>query len=144
MNLLLIMHGYPPAIIRKRDRLAYISALETAQLGGAKDAYEAMILKAAGRSLDIYLSAARGESALGDVDGGRLMKIGELAEAAGESVATIRHWTKAGLLEVAEVTAAGYQLFAADMAARCADISRMQGERLTLAEIGARLAQTPA
>jgi MerR HTH family regulatory protein len=136
MNLLLIMHGYPPSIIRKRDRLAYISALETAQLGGAKDAYEAMILKAAGRSLDIYLSAARGESALGDVDGGRLMKIGELAEAAGESVATIRHWTKAGLLEVAEVTAAGYQLFAADMAARCADIRRMQGERLTLAEIG--------
>jgi Fic family protein len=139
MNLLLRMHGYPPAIIRKRDRLAYINALETAQLGGAKDAYEALILKAAGRSLDIYLSAARDESALGDVDGGGLMKIGALAEAAGESVATIRHWTRAGLLEVAEVTAAGYQLFAADMVKRCAEIRRMQGERFTLAEIVGRI-----
>jgi Fic family protein len=139
MNLILMMHGYPPAIIRKRDRLAYINALETAQLGGPKEAYEALIIKAAGRSLDIYLSAARGESALGDVDGGGLMKIGELAQAAGESVATIRHWTKAGLLEVAEVTAAGYQLFAADMAERCGEIKRLKGERLTLAEISGRL-----
>jgi MerR HTH family regulatory protein len=130
-----LLCGFLPAIIRKRDRLAYINALETAQLGGAKDAYDALIRKAAGRSLDIYLSAARGESALGDVDGGGLIKIGELAEAAGESVATIRHWTKAGLLEVAEVTASGYQLFAADMAARCAEIKRMKRERLTLAEI---------
>jgi DNA-binding transcriptional MerR regulator len=62
-----------------------------------------------------------------------------LAEAAGESVATIRHWTKAGLLEVAEVTAAGYQLFAADMAARCGEIRRLQGERLTLKEIAGRV-----
>jgi Fic family protein len=144
MNLLLMMQGYPPAIIRKRDRLAYISALETAQLGGAKDAYETLILKAAGRSLDIYLNAARGETAQDDLDGGGLMKIGALAQAAGESVATIRHWTKAGLLEVAEVTASGYQLFAADMVERCREIKRMQGERLTLAEIRGRLAQRPA
>jgi DNA-binding transcriptional MerR regulator len=44
--------------------------------------------------------------------------------AAGESVETIRHWTKAGLLEVAE---------------RCAEIRRLQGERLTLKEIGGRV-----
>jgi MerR family transcriptional regulator, copper efflux regulator len=67
-----------------------------------------------------------------------LMKIGALAEAAGESVATIRHWTKAGLLEVAEVTASGYQLFAADMVERCGEIKRLPGERLTLAEIAGR------
>jgi Fic family protein len=139
MNLLLMMHGYPPAIIRKRDRLAYINALETAQLGGAKDAYESLIINAARRSLDIYLKAAHGETALGDVDDGALLKIGELAKAAGESVATIRHWTKAGLLEVAEVTEAGYQLYAADMVGRCAEIRRMQEERLTLAEIGSRI-----
>jgi Fic family protein len=140
MNLLLLMHGYPPAIIRKRDRLAYINALETAQLGGPKDAYESLIMRAADRSLDIYLSAARSESALGDLDGGGLMKIGELAQASGESVATIRHWTKAGLLEVAEVTAAGYQKFAADMVERCGEIRRMQGKRMTLNEIAGRLA----
>ena len=67
------------------------------------------------------------------------MKIGALAKAVGETVPTIRHWTKAGLLEVAEVTASGYQLFAADMAGRCGEIRRMQGERLTLGEIGARI-----
>jgi DNA-binding transcriptional MerR regulator len=66
------------------------------------------------------------------------MKIGELAVAAGESVATIRHWTKVGLLEVAEVTAAGYQLFAADMVELCGEVKRLKGERLTLAEIGGR------
>jgi hypothetical protein len=38
------------------------------------------------------------------------------------------------------VTPSGYQLFAADMAARCGEIRRMQGERLTLAEIRGRLA----
>ena len=72
-------------------------------------------------------------------DKGGLMKIGALAKAVGETVPTIRHWTKAGLLEVAEVTASGYQLFAANMAARCAEIRRMQGERLTLAEMRGRI-----
>ena len=31
MNMILMMKGYPPAIIRKNDRLAYISSLEKAQ-----------------------------------------------------------------------------------------------------------------
>jgi len=57
MNLILMMEGYPPAIIRKRDRLAYIGALEQAQLGGSKDNYFKIIAKAVERSLDIYLKA---------------------------------------------------------------------------------------
>ncbi len=39
MNLILLMLGYPAAIIRKRDRLVYISSLEKAQLGGSKENY---------------------------------------------------------------------------------------------------------
>ncbi len=66
MNLLLLMQGYPPAIIRPRDRMAYISALESAQLGGSQQPYEDIIAAAAERSLDIYLQAARGESATAD------------------------------------------------------------------------------
>ena len=139
MNLLLTMKGYPPAIIRKRDRLAYIGALEKAQLGGSKDAFEKIIAKAAERSLDIFLKAAGGESALGDVDADDLLKIGELAKAVGETVPTIRYWTKEGLLEVAEVTASGYQLYAADAIARCRQIKELKGERLTLKEIKQRL-----
>lgn len=135
MNLLLMMMGYPPAIIRKRDRLAYIGALEKAQLGGSKEAYEKIIAKAAERSLDIYLKAAKGESAIGDVDTDELLKIGELAKAVGETVPTIRYWTKEGLLEVAEVTKSGYQMYATEMVQRCEQIKRLKAERLTLEEI---------
>lgn len=48
---------------------------------------------------------------------------------------TIRHWTKEGLLEVAEITTSGYQLFAADMVQRCQRIQKPKGQRLTLGEI---------
>jgi Fic family protein len=135
MNLLLMMTGYPPAIIRKRDRLTYLGALETAQLGGTKTDYEKLIAKAADRSLDIYLKAAKGESAIGDVDTDRLLKIGELAKESGETVPTIRYWTKEGLLEVAEVTVSGYQLYAPDMVQRCERIKQLKSERRTLGEI---------
>ncbi len=139
MNLLLMMQGYPPAIIRKRDRLAYLGALENAQLGGAKDSYEKIIAAAADRSLDLYLNAAKGKSAAGDIDQDNLMKIGELAEATGQTVPTIRYWTKEGLLEVAEVTPSGYQLYARDMVQRCDRIKQLKAERWTLAEIRKRI-----
>lgn len=140
MNLLLMMTGYPPAIIRKRDRLAYISSLEKAQLGGSKEPFEKIIAKAAERSLDIYLKAARGESAgSDDIDEDTLLKIGELAKASGETVPTIRHWTKEGLLEIAEVTASGYQLYATEMIARCRQIQGLKSERFTLEEIKLKL-----
>jgi Fic family protein len=134
MNLLLLRHGYPPAIIRKRDRLAYIGALEQAQLGGSIEDYQQLILKAVDRSLDIYLKAVQGETALSG-DEGKLLKIGTLAKTANESTATIRHWTKEGLLEVAEVTPAGYQLYAQDMVERVRQIHAFKKQRLTLGEI---------
>ena len=139
MNLILMQQGYPPAIIRLRDRLAYIEALETAQLGGSKQAYDQIIAKAAERSLDIYFQAAKGETAASEADTERLMKIGELAKAAGESVSTIRYWTQQGLLRRALIMPSGYQMFASDMLARCAQITKLQAERLTLLEIKMRL-----
>ena len=57
MNLILIIQGYPPAIIKKEDRLNYINSLEKAQLGGSKEDYLNLIIKAVERSLDIYLKA---------------------------------------------------------------------------------------
>ena len=48
MNMILMMKGYPMAVIRKRDRLAYISSLEKAQMGGSKDEYLRIITKAVG------------------------------------------------------------------------------------------------
>jgi Fic family protein len=139
MNLLLMMRGYPPAIIRTRDRLAYIGALERTQRGGSRADFNALIAKSAERSLDIYLKAVRGESAVIDDDTGELMKIGALAKAVGVTVPTIRYWTSEGLLEVAEVTASGYQLYAQDMIERCKLIQQLKEQRLTLAEIKHRL-----
>ena len=40
-----------------------------------------------------------------------LLKIGELARQVGKSNSIIRHWTKEGLLDVAEITESGYQLY---------------------------------
>ena len=107
MNMILLISGYPAAIISKCDRLAYIGSLEKAQFGGPKDDYFNIIAKAVDRSLDIDLKAAAGEEAE-PADSNQLLKIGELAKQVGESNSTIRHWTKEGLLQVAEVTEAGY------------------------------------
>ena len=138
MNMILLMHGYPSAIIRKRDRLAYISSLEKAQLGGSIDDYLKIISKAVERSLDIYLKAAQGENVEeSDID--QLLKIGELAKAVNESNSTIRHWTKEGLLEVAEVTKSGYQLYSQEMIQRIERIKKLKEKRFTLEEIKAEL-----
>jgi len=61
MNLLLIQEGYPPAIIRKEDRLAYINSLEKAQTGGGMEDFYNLIHDAVDRSLDIYLEALEPE-----------------------------------------------------------------------------------
>jgi len=135
MNLLLMMYGYPAAIIRKRDRLAYISALEKAQLGGSKSDYETIIAKAVNRSLDIYLKAASGESSFSGLDTDDLLKIGDLAKAVNLTISTIRHWTKEGLLEIVALTESGYQLYAPDMIDRCKQIKELQKQRFSLFEI---------
>lgn len=139
MNCLLMMHGYPPAIIRPRDRAAYLGALETAQLGGPRASYDSLIVRAVARSLDIYLDAAGNRTRRGMHDtaapGEPLMKIGQLAQNVGVTVPTIRHWLKVGLIVPAQVTPAGYQLFSRATIERCRRIQVLKGRRLTLAEI---------
>ena len=124
----------------KRDRLAYISALEKAQTGGSKDDYWQIITRAVSRALDIYLKAARGE-AEEDGEAGGLLKIGALARQVGERKSTIRYWTRQGLLEVAQTTAAGYQLYTPEMVERIKQIHKLKKQRLTLQEIRKRLEQ---
>lgn len=134
MNMILLMRGYPAAIIRKRDRLAYISSLEKPQLAGLKDDYVKIIMKAVDRSLDIYLKAVQGKTASYE-DDSKLLKIGDLAQQVGMRNSTIRHWTKNGLLEVAEITDTGYQLYAHEMIERIKQIHVLKEQRLTLQEI---------
>jgi Fic family protein len=140
MNLILMQNGYPPAIIRTRDRLKYIGGLEKAQLGGSKEGYNQVIAAAVDRSLDIYLKAAGGEVA--DATDERepdLLRIGQLARETRESNATLRFWTKEGILHVADTTDSGYQLYHPDMVQRVALIRELQGQRFTLSEIKGQL-----
>jgi len=137
MNMILMMKGFPPAIIRKNDRLAYIKSLEKPQLvngeGDSKNDYFKLISSAVDRSLNIYLKAIDGESAEPESD--KLLKIGELAKATNQTVPTIRHWTKEGLLEVAEITESGYQMFSEEMIERVEKIQEMKEKGMTLTEI---------
>lgn len=139
MNMILMIHGYPPAIIRKRDRLAYISSLEKAQLlngeGKSKDDYYKLAAKAVDRSLDIYLKAIKSEGKENPENEDKLLKIGELAKAVGEPNSTIRHWTKLGLLDIAEITEANYHLYSSEMIDRIKKIKKLQERRSSLEEI---------
>ena len=58
----------------------------------------------------------------------------------GETLATLRHWMKQGLLEPADTTEAGYQLFEPEAADRVQRIRELQSHRRTLAEIRQLLA----
>lgn len=137
MNLILMMKGYPPAIIRKNDGLAYIKSLEKAQLasgeGDSKNDYFKLIASAVDRSLNIYLRAVEGQNA--EEENEKLLKIGELAKATNQTVPTIRHWTKEGLLQVAQVKESGYQMYDELMIERVKKIQAMKEKRMTLLEI---------
>lgn len=142
MNLILMQHGFPPALIRKRDRLRYISSLEKAQLGGGKEDYYKIIAAAVDRSLDIYLKAlSDSPDEVSEASTSQaLMRIGQLAKATGESNATLRYWTKEGLLDVAKTTEAGYQLYVPEMVDVVARIRDLQSQRFTIREIKGKLA----
>ena len=143
--MILMMKGYPPAIIRKNDRLAYIKSLEKSQLFNGegqekeniKNDYFKLIATAVDRSLNIYLKAIEGKTQ--EPENEKLLKIGELAKATNQTVPTIRHWAKEGLLQVAEVTESGYQMFSEEMVERVKKIQEMKEKRMTLIEIKEKL-----
>jgi Fic family protein len=140
MNLLLMQHGFPPLFIRTRERVAYLNALEKAQLGGSLEDYEKLILKAADRSLDIYLNAAQGKVApRAETPEERLLRIGVLAKKTGESPATLRYWTKEGLLKIEDHTESGYALYPLDAVEAVQHIREWQSERLSLQEIAQKV-----
>jgi len=56
MNLILLREGYPPAIVRREDRLAYYTALDHAH-AGETEPFVLMMAEAVERSLDIFLAA---------------------------------------------------------------------------------------
>ncbi|MGN6233275.1 MAG: Fic family protein [Trinickia sp.] len=55
LNFELLKMGYPPAIIRKEDRLAYYDALDTACVSGDFSEITSLVAVSVQRSLDLYL-----------------------------------------------------------------------------------------
>ncbi|OGQ33455.1 MAG: cell filamentation protein Fic [Deltaproteobacteria bacterium RIFCSPHIGHO2_12_FULL_43_9] len=141
MNLILMQNGYPPALIRKRDRLQYIKSIEKAQLGGSQEDYLGIIIDAVERSFDIYFETLEGKNEIKEKTKSEetLYKIGELAKLTGETNPTIRHWTQLGLLKVSKTTESGYQLYDNESIKTIRRIRELQKERLTLEEIKERL-----
>jgi Fic family protein len=136
MNLLLMQRGFPPAFIRTGERLAYINSLEKAQLGGSLEDFEKLMFKIIDRSLDIYLNAARGKTPAKEAQPtSGILRIGALSKKTGESVATLRHWTKEGLLMPAGHTESGYTLYLAEAVEKTKHIRVLQAKRLSLQEI---------
>jgi Fic family protein len=131
MNLVLGQTGYPPAIIQKEDRLKYINALEQSRMTENPSLFYKVVAEAVDRSLDIYLDEDKTPVRAEQI----LLKIGDVARLAGETVATIRFWTDQGLLQLADRSSGGYRLYEASAVNRAKQIRELQDQRFTLAEI---------
>jgi len=135
MNLILMQNGFPPAIISKRQRQTYITSLEQAQLGGSRKDFDKLIAIAVEKSLNIYLTAAKGQNPPKPINKYNLLKIGELAKLTSQSVTTIRYWTNKGLLEIASKTDKGYYLYDKSQIERVKKILELKAERYSLNSI---------
>ena len=97
-----------------------------------------IIAAATARSFDVYLKALSKDEDPAAAPP-NLLRIGQLAKMTGETNATIRFWTKEGLLQVADTTGSGYQLYTPAMIGRAGEIRQLQRARFTLAEIASKL-----
>jgi Fic family protein len=64
LNLLLLRHGYPIAVLHVGQRAEYIAALEAVQSGGTRDGLDALVRGAVARSLRETLQTALSSSAV--------------------------------------------------------------------------------
>ncbi|EKE15466.1 MAG: Fic [uncultured bacterium] len=151
MNLILVINGYPMAIIKNEERIQYLDSLEEAQLKEKFDSYYNLVGASVNRSLNAYINAASNKLILPAFEKkpiskykskrefaaySELLKIGELAKKTKETIHTLRYWTKMGLLKVTKHTEGGYQLYSPDTITQAEKIRKLQKEkRLTIEEI---------
>lgn len=144
MNLILIIHDYPMAIIRNEDRGEYLALFDSVRKTDDKQPFYEFVIKAVGRSLDAYLNAAEKKPVLKTLRKEekkeiKLFRIGELAKKTGVSEHTLRFWTTQGLLKATR-TKGNYRLYDSSTTTIIAEIQRLKKElRLTLPEIKERL-----
>lgn len=147
MNLVLLGHGYPVAIIKTEERQAYMKAIEGGILTGSLENFYAVIVGAVDRSLDAWIAVARGKpmtSYFIDQEGVKqqLLFIGAVAEQAGVSIPTVRYYVSQGLIRPVQKSRGGFMQFDQSVVERIKHIKKWQREeRLTIEEIKARLTQ---
>jgi Fic family protein len=135
-NLILLQSDLPIVFIAKEDRSKYLSALEKAQNGGSLEDYYSLMYNAVIRSLDLYLDQVNNVENKNSNQPPTLLKIGQLANQSGESVANIRYWTSLGLLRIYNTTKSGYALYHVESVGIIRQIRFLQVEkRLSLEEI---------
>lgn len=106
MNLILMQEGYPPAIIRKEDRVAYIDSLEKGQTTGNVEEFHNMIYGAVDRSLDIYLEALEPERAsvvVPAVEDRRFFTTDEVAKTLKVDPESVRRYVRSGKLKAVKL-----------------------------------------
>lgn len=138
MNLILLIHGYPVAVIRNEDRIKYLKTFDYARQEENMQPFYDLIETAVERSIDVYINVALGKPTmpvLVSLAEKPLLRIGDLARETNESVYTLRFWLKIGLLKESERTKSGYMLFDQSMIDRVKEIRGLQNQRLTLSEI---------
>lgn len=139
MNIILIQHGYPPAIIKKEERKRYLNSIEEAQLGGSLRKFYELMIEAEDRTLDIYLSAVSGKD-MPSIVKEKKLKIGELGKAVGIPASTIRYYIEQGLITPDGHSQGGFMLFNPKILEKIKEIKRLkQEERLSIKEIRSKL-----
>lgn len=135
MNLILLMHGYAPALFLRREKKEYHAALYDALFNNNREDYDKLIARAVKRGFELRKRAAMtDDSDSADADP-YFMRIGGLAKESGERVSAIRFWTQAGLLETAGKTSAGYVLYSSEALGQIQRLRKLKDERYTLEEI---------
>lgn len=143
MNLILNLNGYPMAIIRNEEKANYLSTFDSVRKENNMQPFYDLIEAAVERSLDAYINASLGKPVMPgllgeatEITDHKLLKIGQLAKAANETIPTIRWWTKEGLLKVAKYTDGGLFQFDPSQIDQAKEIRYLQDkQRLTLDEI---------
>jgi len=144
MNLILLINGYPIAVIRNEERSDYLESVNLGQTKNDLHLYYSLINGAEERSLDAYLNATEGKPVIpiliNKSKKTKLLKIGDLAKATNQTKASIRFWTKEGLLKITNTTNSGYALYSPKMIEKVQEIKNLQNKkRFSIAEIKKQL-----
>lgn len=146
MNLILIINGYPMAVVRNEERTQYLQAVNTGQVRGDLTLFYKMMVEAVERSLDAFLAAVRGKSIIpffiekAQTSGKNLLQIGTIASLADIPIPTIRYYISEGLIKPEGKSKGGFMLFDPKVVDRIKEIKRLQKEeRLKIAEIRKRI-----